>query len=118
MIDPALLRPGRLDKIIFVSPPQKDARVRLFKYYLKEVAGADKIDYEKLAEESEGFTPADIASVCQEVKMIILRKKVAGQEMQVNTEMVLDILLSRNPSVTVDLLKDYLKFVKEYGERR
>jgi SpoVK/Ycf46/Vps4 family AAA+-type ATPase len=118
MIDPALLRPGRLDKIIFVSPPQKDARVRLFKYYLKEVAGADKVDYEKLAEESEGFTPADIASVCQEVKMIILRKKVAGQEMQVNTEMVLDILLSRNPSVTVDLLKDYLKFVKEYGERR
>ena len=118
MIDNALLRPGRFDKIIFVSPPQKEARVKLFKYHLKELTGAEKIDYEKLAEESEGFTPADIASVCQEVKMIVLRKKIAGEEIQVDTEMVLDILLTRNPSVTVDLLKDYLKFVKEYGERR
>ncbi|MEM3369745.1 MAG: AAA family ATPase [Candidatus Micrarchaeia archaeon] len=119
MIDNALLRPGRLDKIFFVGPPNEKDRAKHFQYHLKGVPGSETIDYEKLAEETEGFTPADIASICQEAKMQVVKSKISGQEeIPVTTEMVLEIISERTPSVTVPMLKEYIQFVKEYGERR
>ncbi len=119
MIDSALLRPGRLDKIFFVGPPDDASRAKHFQYHLKGVPGAESIDYEELAKETQGFTPADIASVCQEAKMQVVKSKISGGgETPVTTEILLDIISQRTPSVTVSMLKEYIQFVKEYGERR
>jgi len=119
LIDKALLRPGRFDKILFVGPPTKDGRVDMFKHNFSGIKGADAIDYARAAEETEGFTGADIAGVCQDAKMRLVRDKIAGKtEPAVTTDEVIDIIAGRSRSVTVSMLKEYLQFVKEYGERR
>jgi len=119
IIDKALLRPGRFDKIVFVGPPSKEGRIQIFKNYLAGIRGADSIDYEKLGDDTEGYTGADIAGICQEVKLKLVRSKIEGVAEPSLTQEMLDEALSRRPrSVTVKMLKEYLLFVKEYGERR
>jgi len=119
MIDPALLRPGRFDKILFVGPPTKEGRIKLFQHNLEGIRGADQIDYAQIVEETEGFTGADIAGICQDVKMQLVRAKIAGKaEPGITTQDILDVTARRSRSVTVSMLKEYLQFVKEYGERR
>jgi SpoVK/Ycf46/Vps4 family AAA+-type ATPase len=119
ILDTALLRPGRFDKIVFVRPPNKQEREEMFKLNLQDVKGADRLEYGELAEKSEGFTGADIAAVCQDAKMKLIRRKIAGEEEPAITqEAVSEVMRGRKPSVTVKMLEDYLKFVKEYGERR
>jgi SpoVK/Ycf46/Vps4 family AAA+-type ATPase len=119
IIDKALLRPGRFDKIVFVSPPDKKGRRQIFIKNLDGIDGSDTVDYDKLAEIAEGFTGADISGVCQEVKLELVRRKIAGEdEPKATTEALEAVITRRTPSVTVDMLKQYLTFVKEFGERR
>lgn len=59
-IDPAILRPGRMDKKIYVSPPDFEARKELFKLGLSGRPHDENIDFKELAEKTEGFSSADI----------------------------------------------------------
>ncbi|MEM0438289.1 MAG: AAA family ATPase [Candidatus Micrarchaeia archaeon] len=117
MLDKALLRPGRLDKIVFIPPPLKEQREQMFRKFLEKVPKED-IDYEKLAVASEGFTGADIASACQEAKFSLVRKSIAGREGRLSTEDVLKVVRARKPSLTIEMLHAYKRFIEEYGERR
>ncbi len=114
-LDPAVLRPGRFDKIFYVPPPDKEGRVKLFELYLGDFA--KNVDLERLAEETEGFTGADIASICETVKMEAVKKMVKGEKAEISTEDVLKVVRSRHPSVTPQLLAKYQRFIQEYGER-
>lgn len=118
MIDKALMRPGRLDKIVFIPPPLPEQRKQMFEVFLAKVPKA-KLDYEELAEESEGFTGADIKSVCQEAKMGLVRKATRGEkDAEITQRTLLKILSERKPSVTVKMLEEYKKFQDAYGERK
>ncbi|MCX8205913.1 MAG: AAA family ATPase, partial [Candidatus Micrarchaeota archaeon] len=117
MLDKALLRPGRLDKIVFIPPPLKEQREQMFKKFLEKVP-KDEIDYEKLAIASEGFTGADISSACQEAKFSLVRKSISGREGRLSTEDVLKVVRARKPSLTMEMLQTYKRFIQEYGERR
>jgi len=119
MIDGALLRPGRFDKIMFVPPPDKEGRKALFANNLEGVPLAEDVDLEELARRTEGFTGADIASLCQEAKMTLVRARIKGEgEVKLSQPVLLGIIKGRRPSITVEMLKEYLAFLKEYGERR
>jgi transitional endoplasmic reticulum ATPase len=109
---------GRFDKLVFVSTPDEEGRKEIFKKNLEGVPGSDNLDYEVLAEKTEGFSGADISSICQEVKLEYLRKKISGKEEPLTTDDVLQFVYQRTPSVTISMLKNYLKFVREFGERR
>jgi SpoVK/Ycf46/Vps4 family AAA+-type ATPase len=63
-VDPALRRPGRLDRMLLVLPPDREAREAVFRYHLRQrpVAG---IDLARLAKSTEGYSGADIAHVCE-----------------------------------------------------
>jgi proteasome regulatory subunit len=74
MIDPALLRPGRFDRIIEISPPQFEARIKIFEIYTKKMNIEKNVDLRKLAEITEGHTGADIKAICTEAGMFALRK--------------------------------------------
>jgi len=74
-IDPAVLRPGRIDKKILVSPPDFEARAEAFKLFLKD-RPADTIDYTLLAEESENRTYAEIEFIVNEAARSALHDKV------------------------------------------
>jgi SpoVK/Ycf46/Vps4 family AAA+-type ATPase len=115
LLDPALLRPGRFDKIFYISPPDKKGRAQMFKLYLGKFA--KDVDLDALASATRGFTGADIALVCKDAKMIVLRARIAGETVLLTTESVLSILKKRRPSVTKDLLKEYEQFLDVYGER-
>ena len=76
MIDPALLRPGRFDRLVRVMSPTFEGRKQIFEIHLKGAPLADDVDIEHLAREAEGFSGADIESVCSESKLIAIRNYV------------------------------------------
>jgi len=77
MIDPALMRPGRLDRILYVPPPDYPARLELFKRELKSRPLSDDIDYNLLADLSEGYSAADIISICNAVAMDVAKETLS-----------------------------------------
>ena len=74
MLDSAILRPGRFDRIIEVRPPGKEAREKIFKIHAAKMALDKSIDLSELADLTEGFTGADIKNTCMEAGMFALRK--------------------------------------------
>jgi transitional endoplasmic reticulum ATPase len=116
ILDPAILRPGRFDKIFYIPPPDKKTRVEIFRIHLGDFSKG--VDLGRLAEMTPGFTGADIAAICQEAKMVALRAKIAGEEKPVKTDMLVEIVKRRRPSVTVKMLREYQVFLEKYGERK
>ncbi|MCX5703660.1 MAG: AAA family ATPase [Candidatus Omnitrophica bacterium] len=74
-LDPALLRPGRFDRKIYVDRPNLDEREKLFEYYLKEVKYDTTIDRMRLARLTVGNSPADISNLVREAALIAVRNK-------------------------------------------
>jgi len=116
MLDVAILRPGRFDKIFYIGPPDKGAREEIFKINLGEFA--ENLNAGSFASITDGFSGADIASVCQEVKMVLLRDKLSGKEPKPSDGAVIEIIKKRRPSITKDSMGEYNEFLAEYGERR
>jgi len=73
MVDPALLRTGRFDRMIIVPIPDRKARLEILKVHTKEMP-MDGVDLEELAVELDGYTGADIEGLCREAAMIALRE--------------------------------------------
>jgi len=74
-LDPALLRPGRFDRKIYVDLPNLDEREKLFEYYFKEVKYDGTIDRLRLAKLTVGNSPADISNLIREAALIAVRNK-------------------------------------------
>lgn len=76
VLDPALLRPGRFDRKIYVDKPNLDDREKLFAYYLKEVKYDEaSLKIDRLARITVGQSPADIANIVREAALITIRNK-------------------------------------------
>ncbi len=73
MIDRALLRPGRTDRLIYVPPPDAKEREEIFDVHLKEKPLAKDVSLSALAKQTEGHVGADIAAICREAVMLSLR---------------------------------------------
>lgn len=77
-LDPALLRPGRFDRKIYVDKPSLEDRGKLFEYYLRDVKfDSDNVKIDRLARISVGSSPADIANMIREAALIAVRNKRA-----------------------------------------
>jgi transitional endoplasmic reticulum ATPase len=117
-LDPAILRPGRFDKLIFVQPPDEPSRAKLFESYLKDSPASKDIDFKELAKESIGYTGADIANVCREAKTKALDESVStGKETEVTMEMLQELIKIIKPSAPEGLVKSYQAFLDKYGQR-
>jgi transitional endoplasmic reticulum ATPase len=73
MVDPALLRPGRLERFIYIRPPDQNERELIFNIHLKGKPLAADIDVKELAKRAEGYVGADIEAICHEAAIIALR---------------------------------------------
>ncbi|KAF4674914.1 26S proteasome regulatory subunit S10B B [Perkinsus chesapeaki] len=73
VLDPALLRPGRLDRKIEIPLPNETARVDILKIHASKLAKHGDIDYEALAKLSDGFNGADLRNICTEAGMFAIR---------------------------------------------
>jgi len=79
MIDPALLRPGRFDKIIQIPMPDKASRLQILKINAEDIPladqnGPDKIDYDKLAEMTDGLSGADVAAIANTAVSLVVHE--------------------------------------------
>ena len=74
ILDPALLRPGRFDRLIYVPPPDKIARLEILKVHTRNVPLAEDVNLETIAEKTEGYTGADLEAVVREATMLMLRE--------------------------------------------
>jgi transitional endoplasmic reticulum ATPase len=122
LLDPALLRPGRFDKLIYVPPPDFNARVEIFKVHTRKIPLQEDIDLEELARLTEGYTGADIAAVCREATMIALREVYAStgslQVVKVGRKHFLEALSRIPPSLSkadIDVYERLAQEIKKMG---
>lgn len=81
VLDSALLRPGRFDRMISIDKPDLNGREQIFKVHLKGIKTSANIDAHKLAAQTPGFVGADIANICNEAALIAARNNKAEVEM-------------------------------------
>ncbi|MFX0067467.1 MAG: CDC48 family AAA ATPase [Promethearchaeota archaeon] len=105
ILDSALLRPGRFDRIILVPAPDKDARLRIFEVHTAKMPLAEDINLEKLADQTPGFSGADIDNLCREAGMMALRETKEASKVQMKHFKA--ALGKISPSLTPDLVKQY-----------
>ena len=76
IIDPALLRPGRFDRLLYVPPPDKEARIQILKIHTSKKPLAEDVKIDNLANQTEGYTGADIAALASAAVMLALREHI------------------------------------------
>jgi transitional endoplasmic reticulum ATPase len=76
MIDPALLRPGRFDRLLLVKPPDMESREKILKIHTSGMKLDTDVNLSQLASDLEGYVGADIAAICREAVMIALRENL------------------------------------------
>lgn len=101
MIDPAVLRTGRIDKQVFVPLPDEEARAEMFGLYLKD-RPCDSIDIKTLVGMTEGYIASDISYICNETAMI-----AALNDKHITQEMLETTIRSIRPSIRPDVIKMY-----------
>src|SRR3989344_3764302 len=106
MIDTAILRSGRMDKRIFVPPPDFEARKELFKIHLSGRPYDKNIDFEKLAKLTENFVSSDIELIVTEAA----RAAVLGDKKMVDEKMLISAIKKFNPSIAPEEIAYYSQF--------
>ncbi|MEM2298336.1 MAG: AAA family ATPase, partial [Thermofilaceae archaeon] len=112
IIDPALLRPGRFDRIIYVPPPDRAARLEILKVHTRRMPLAEDVDLEKIADATEGYTGADLAALCKEAAIIALRE--AGKPTRVTMKRFLKSMEAVKPSITREDIERYRRIAEEF----
>ncbi len=79
MVDTALLRPGRFDRIILTPVPDKESRLKIFELHAQGLPTQD-VELDKLAEQTDGYVGADIEAVCREAAILALREDLKAKD--------------------------------------
>jgi transitional endoplasmic reticulum ATPase len=108
LVDPALLRPGRFDRLIYVPPPDEKARLEILKIHTRGMPLAKDVDLEALAKQLEGYSGADIAALCREAAMLALREDINSKEVKLRHFQ--EAKKKIKPSLTPDVLTYYEGF--------
>lgn len=117
-LDPALLRPGRFDKLIYVRPPDEAARLAIFRKFQATREAAPDVEVETLACETEGFSGAEIARICNDAGLNAWRRGAErhdgyGQE-SITMEDVRAEIRTAPRMVTKEMLNAYEEWAKRF----
>jgi transitional endoplasmic reticulum ATPase len=82
IVDPALIRSGRFDRLVFVGPPTRSGRVEIFNIHLKNIPLTDDVNKEELADLTDNYVGADIEALCREAAMLSLRENFENQKVE------------------------------------
>ena len=80
IIDPAVIRPGRLDQLIYIPLPDLASRISIFKAALRKAPLDPTIDIEVLARSTHGFSGADITEICTSASKLAIREAILSEE--------------------------------------
>ena len=114
IIDPALLRPGRFDRMVLISEPDEAARKHILEIHTKKMP-LKGVNLETLAKKMEGYTGADIEGVVREAAILALR--INSKAKEVTMKHFNDALEQVSPSVTEDTVKYYAELGKKLRSR-
>ena len=115
MIDTALLRPGRFDRIIHTPVPDEKTRVEIFNFHTKNMPLKDA-KIETLAKKTDGYVGADIEAVCREAAMLALRNDLKAKEITMKDfEEALKVV---RPSATKEIEKEYKDLKDQFTSAR
>ncbi|RLJ07543.1 MAG: hypothetical protein DRP16_03250 [Candidatus Aenigmatarchaeota archaeon] len=107
ILDPALLRPGRFDRQIFVPAPDEKARLEILKVHTRDMPLSKDVNLKKLAKETEGCSGADLEALVREAGLEALRKSFRAKA--VTKKDFENALKKIRPSITPELVKFYQK---------
>jgi len=111
MIDPAVLRPGRFDRLIYVPAPDEKARLEIFKIYTKNMPLAKDVNLEELARATKGYSGADIEALCREAALNALRRDLNAKEV---TKADFDAAMEKiGPSISPEIEEWYKSFMRQ-----
>lgn len=114
LIDPAVLRSGRIDKVFFVPPPDLVARREMMRLLLSNRPVDLGIDYQLLAEKTENFVSADIQNLVNESARLALRSMT-----KITQDLLLEVVSNFRPSVNAQELRKHEAIRKQFeGESR
>jgi len=116
IIDPAILRPGRFDRLIYVPPPDHATRLQIFKIHTKNMPLARDVELDQMASRAAGYSGADIEAVCREAGLVALRQNIEVKE--VTPEHFRDAIERIKPSITQDMENWYQGFRKGFKKER
>jgi transitional endoplasmic reticulum ATPase len=111
MVDSAVLRPGRFDRLIYVPEPDEKSRLQILKIYTRGMPINKDVDLNQLTIMTKYYGGADIESLCREAAMHALRVDVKAVE--VTMKDFLDALKEMGPSITPDMEKWYKSFMQQ-----
>lgn len=115
ILDPALLRPGRFDRIIYVPPPDEEARYEIFKIHTRNMPLDDDVDLRELARRTEFYTGADIEAVVIEAGLAAARENINVQKV---SRRHFEYALNKvKPSLTPDALDEYKKILEAFEKQ-
>jgi transitional endoplasmic reticulum ATPase len=116
ILDPALIRPGRIDRILLVSAPDEQGRLAILKIFTKDMPLANNVDLSDLNKMIDSFSGADIETLCREAAMIALRENLRARK--VTLEHFKEARKIVNPTLTDDVIKWYEEFGEKLKSRR
>ena len=102
MIDPAILRAGRLEKKYYIGVPDMEARMALFRLYLEKRPYDFGLDYQKLAEMTNNYVSADIQLIVNDASRNALR-----QHCKITMELLESAIMNVRPSLSINELRKY-----------
>jgi transitional endoplasmic reticulum ATPase len=116
MIDPALLRQGRFDRIIYTPVPDESSRKKIFEIYLKKMPVTKDVNATELAKKTDGYVGSDIEGVCREAGMSALRENIKSKEVLMkHFNKALEIVKA---SVDNEIEEAYQKFENYFSKAR
>ena len=108
LIDPAVRRKGRLDHIVYISVPDKEARLGIFKMHMNDRPADDNIDFEKLAEQTVNYVASDIAYIVNDAAT-----RAFEDNINISQELLENVIKENVPSVTEKDISFYNSMKKE-----
>jgi transitional endoplasmic reticulum ATPase len=112
MLDTALLRPGRFDKILLVNAPEEEGRLNILKIHTKGMPLAKDVNIKDLAKKTIGYTGADLESLTRESAMLSLREDI--NSLQVKKKHFEEALKKVKPSVSKPSIEVYKKIEENF----
>jgi len=117
IVDPAFLRPGRFDRLVYVESPDYDARLKILEVHTKKMPLVKEISLERIAHITEGYSGADLENVCREAGMQAIREEL--DKLKEIKQKYFDFALSKIKStLPKEVIERYENMAKKITESR
>lgn len=108
LLDSAILRPGRFDKIVYVPPPSEPERLEILKVHLAGRPVAEGLGLDEIAEHTARFSGADLANLVKEATVLAMKRSLAkGRREPITIEDFREVLPKTKPSISLAMAEEY-----------